>query len=404
MSVGMEAVKGDVQAGRRSGWFVLLSLMLAMYLANVSAIAMTPFLLDIARELGADLAAMGVLLAVGSITWAVVSAFAGLASDRYGRRPILLAGLLGLALGPLGLASTALYPVALVARLAGGFGGGSFMGTAFATASDAVPESERGRALGWLVTGQSLALVIGIPIVTYMAAFIGWRAALAMQGVALVAAAVLVWLAVPGQPRREHAEATPAPSILRLMTPKVVALLAANSMERVCYGGVAVYLATYLIQSYDTSLEQLALGLGAVALGNLLGNVAGGELSDRLRSRTILAASSLAATGLLALPLLLWQPGLLASIALGFVYTAVNAVGRPALLASTSEVSNEARGALLGANMTFASFGWLGAQAFGGWLIGTLGFPIFGILTAVAGLAGAVLAVIGIHGRVRPAP
>jgi hypothetical protein len=107
--------------------------------------------------------------------------------------------------------------------------------------------------------------------------------------------------------------------------------------------------------------------------------------------------------GLLALPLLLWQPGLLASIALGFVYTAVNAVGRPALLASTSEVSNEARGALLGANMTFASFGWLGAQAAGGWLIGTVGFPVFGVLTAVSGLIGAVLAVIGMYGRTRNA-
>jgi predicted MFS family arabinose efflux permease len=161
---------------------------------------------------------------------------------------------------------------------------------------------------------------------------------------------------------------------------------------------VAVYLATFLITSYGTSLEALAVGLGLVALGNLLGNLAGGELSDRLRSRPLLAATSLAATGLLALPLLLWQPGLWVSIALGFVYTAVNALGRPALMAATSDVSNEARGALLGANMTFASFGWLGAQAFGGWLIGTLGFPVFGMLTAVAGLIGAILAIAGMRG------
>jgi predicted MFS family arabinose efflux permease len=135
----------------------------------------------------------------------------------------------------------------------------------------------------------------------------------------------------------------------------------------------------------------------------LLGNLLGGELCDRLRSRTVLAALSLAVTGLLALPLLLWQPGLLPSIGLGFAYMAANAVGRPALLASTSEVSDEARGALLGANMTFASFGWLGAQAAGGWIIGVLGFPIFGLLTAVAGLAGAVLALIGIPRRARRA-
>jgi DHA1 family purine base/nucleoside efflux pump-like MFS transporter len=181
--------------------------------------------------------------------------------------------------------------------------------------------------------------------------------------------------------------------VLQFLTPRIVALLSANTLERFCYGGVAVYLATFLIQSYDASLEVLAVGLGVVALGNLVGNFAGGELSDRLGSRTALAAGSLLATGVLALPLLAWQPGLIASVVLGFVYTAVNAVGRPALLASTSEVSAEARGALLGVNMTFASVGWLGSQAFGGWLIATMGFGVFGALTAAAGVLGAVLAV-----------
>ncbi|MFN8632742.1 MAG: MFS transporter [Chloroflexota bacterium] len=373
---------------------MLTSLMVAMYLGNVSAIAMTPFLLDIGRELEADLGAMGVLLSVGSITWAVVSIFAGVVSDRFGRRPVLLAGLVGLALAPLGLAATSVYWLAIVARFLGGFGGGSFMGTAFATAADAVPASERGRALGWLITGQSLALVIGVPMVAYVASFIGWRGSLAIQGVAIVVAAVLVWLAVPGQSSAKKAEAGPPVNPLTLLTPRVLALLSANTMERVCYGGVAVFLATYLVTTYGVSLELLAVGLGVVALGNLFGNVVGGELSDRLPSRTALAALSLLGTGALALPLLLWQPGLWPSVALGFVYMVVNAVGRPTLVASVSEVSDEARGAMLGANMTFASFGWLGAQALGGWLIGTMGFPVFGLLTASAGVVGAILTVV----------
>ena len=148
----MEGVQTDAPAWRRGARFVLLSLTMASYLANVSAIAMTPFLLDISRELDADLGAMGVLLAVGSVTWGIVSIFAGVASDRFGRRPVLMAGLLGLALGPLGLAAATTYWVGVLSRFAGGFGGGSFMGTAFAAAADAVPSSERGRALGWLIT------------------------------------------------------------------------------------------------------------------------------------------------------------------------------------------------------------------------------------------------------------
>ncbi|MCC7371302.1 MAG: MFS transporter [Chloroflexi bacterium] len=375
--------------------FLLISLVLATYFGNGSAIAMTPFLLDIARDLNADLSAMGVLLAASSVTWGTVSLFAGAISDRLGRRPVLLVGLAGLALSPLGLAASTVVPVAFVARVIGGFGGGAFMGTAFAAASDAFPTAERGRALGWMITGQSISLVLGVPLVAYLASFVGWRGALAFQGMAVLLAALLVWLTVPGLPARARAAAAAGPSVWSLMTPRVLALLTANSMERFCYGGVAVYLATYLTTSYGVSLEVLAVGLGLVALGNLCGNFVGGELSDRLRSRTALSAVSLLVTGLLALPLLLWQPGLWVSVAFGFVYTVANAIGRPSLMAGVSEVSNEARGALLGVNMTFASFGWLGSQAVGGWIITTMGFPVFGAITAACGVVGALMAVAG---------
>lgn len=380
-------------APQGAGPRVLISLVPATYFGNVSSIAMTPFLLDIARDLEADLAAVGVLLAASSVTWGIVSIFAGVASDRFGRRPVLFAGLFGLAVAPIWLASSSSFPPAFVARIIGGFGGGAFMGTAFAAASDLFPSAERGRALGWMITGQSISLVLGVPLAAYAGSFLGWRGALAIQGVAVVISAVLVWLVVPVQPPRAHADAAPRPSVMSLLTPRVLSLLGANTMERFCYGGVAVYLATFLTISYGISLEVLAVGLGLVALGNLVGNFIGGELSDRLPSRTALAAVSLAVTGLLALPLLIWLPGLWVSVLLGFAYTVVNALGRPSLVAAVSEVSNEARGALLGVNMTFASIGWLGSQAVGGWIITTMGFPMFGWLTAACGVVGAILAV-----------
>jgi DHA1 family inner membrane transport protein len=403
------AAPGDAHGGpiieqRQVGLFVLLVLVLATYLSQVSSIAITPFLIQMSQDFGVDFSAMGILLAVGSVTWGAVSVFAGVASDRLGRRPVILVGLLGLALSPMGLAISSGLWDALFWRFWGGLGGGIFMGTAFAAAADIFPAKERGRALGWMITAQSLGLVIGVPMVAYGGALMGWRAALAMQGAVIIVAAVLVWFVLPRQAAQTQAEHGSSVSVWRLLTPKVLALLGANSMERFCYGGVAVYLATYLVTSYGTSLEMVAVALGLVALGNLFGNFVGGELSDRLRSRTLLAAISLALTGLMAVPLLLWQPGLWVSVALGFAYTALNAVGRPSLMASVSEVSNEARGALLGVNMTFASFGWLGSQAFGGWLIATMGFPIFGVLTAVAGVLGAKLAMAaGIRSRARPA-
>ena len=79
---------------------------------------------------------------------------------------------------------------------------------------------------------------------------------------------------------------------------------------------------------------------------------------------------------------MLWQPGIALSVALGFAYSLANAAGRPALMATLSEVPTEVRGAILGLNITMSSVGWLGAAALGGWLVARYGFGGLGVLTA----------------------
>jgi DHA1 family inner membrane transport protein len=268
------------------------------------------------------------------------------------------------------------------------------MGTVFAAVSDRVPPAQRGRALGWVITGQSLALVFGVPLVTFIGAFGGWRVAVLSHGVATLVMGAGVWAAVPGVVERGAAEARPAVSLLRLVDLRIVTLLGAGTMERACFAGMAVYLATYLLTVYGVSLPQLAVGLALVALGNLAGNVLGGWLADRLPARPLVFAASSVATGALALPLMLWRPGLGVSLTLGFAYSLANALGRPALMAALSEVPAEARGAVLGLNITTASLGWLGATAGGGWLVTRHGFGSLGVGSAVTGLAGAGLAVL----------
>jgi DHA1 family inner membrane transport protein len=386
------AADEGARAERRRLQVMLGVFCLATFLVNGSATSVAPFLLEMARDLQTDLAATGGLVSITSVSWGVASLAAGIASDRLGRKPLLVAGLLILAISPIGVALSESYGAAAAWRLLGGIGGGTFMGTVFATVADRFPSAERGRALGWIITGMSLSMVFGVPAVTFIGSFIGWRGALASQGFSILVAAAVVWFVTPRASKRSGDRPMPAGAMLKLLTPRIVALLAAGTMERVCYAGVVVYFATYLLTSYAVSLQELAIALALIAIGNLVGNFVGSYLTDRLPGRLLLAAASLVITGALALPMLLGQPGVAISIVLGFAYTFVNALGRPPLLASMSEVSNEARGALMGLNITFSSFGWLGAAGLGGWLIVAYGFPSLGILTAITGVAGGVLA------------
>jgi DHA1 family inner membrane transport protein len=199
-----------------------------------------------------------------------------------------------------------------------------------------------------------------------------------------------VWPGGAARPGRERP--LPLRALASLVGPRLLALLGATTAERVCYAAVAVFLPTYLLARYGVAPQALALGLALVALGNLVGNMLGGWLSDRLPRRYVLAAASLVATGILALPVLTWAPAVATSVALGFVYTLVSAMCRPALLAVLSDVSSEARGAVLGLNITFSSFGWIGATAVGGWVVAQVGFGGLGVLTCVCGALGAGLA------------
>jgi predicted MFS family arabinose efflux permease len=158
---------------------------------------------------------------------------------------------------------------------------------------------------------------------------------------------------------------------------------------------MSVYLATFLIATYGVPLEGLAVALLLVTLGHLVGNMAGGQLADRVRSRELLYGASLAVTGLIAVPLLWWTPSLELSIGLGFAYTLANAIGRPSFMAALSSVPEAVRGTVLGLNVTFASVGWIAAATFGGWLIAGSGFGSLGLFCASAALFGTLVLGVG---------
>jgi DHA1 family inner membrane transport protein len=382
-------------------WGMLATLSAVTFLVTGSAIALSPFLLDIARDLGTTLTAVANLVGVMSISWGVVSVAAGAASDRVGRRPVLVAAVLTLGAARLGFALSQGYGAAVLWQLLAGVGGGGFMGTVFATVSDRVPAAQRGRTLGWVITGQSLSLVVGVPLVTLLGAYGGWRVAIAAHAGTALLAATAVWRAVPGGPTVPAAPGRPRASVRRLVGIRILALLLASTMERTCFAAMAVYLATFLLTAYGVAMQTLALALALVALGNLAGNLLGGWLADRVVARPLAFAMASTMTGALALPLMLWRPGVALSVAVGFGYSLANAAGRPALMATLSEVPTEVRGAILGLNVTMSSIGWLGATALGGWLVGRHGFGSLGILTAGVAAMGALLAVVAWRARRR---
>jgi len=397
-SEGMTRVQGAVP--HPMPWLLIWSACLATFTVTASGATRTPFLVDMSRDLDTSLAMVANLFGFTSIAWGLTSFAAGVASDMVGRRLFLVGAPLALTGAMVGVADCySFHSVAAWAILGGGICG-LFTGVSMAEVAGRVGERQRGRALGWVMAGQSMTLLVGVPLASWIGASVGWRGVSYCVAVMAFLSALAMFSTTAARPQKARLSgATQKPVLRTALTPSVLRLLGSVIAERICFGLAAIYYATFMLQTYGLSLEVLAIPLIIFAFGNVFGTIVGGQLADRLRNRVLTFSAALTASGIVAILLFGWPVGAPISSVLGFGYMFANAMARPSLMAALSNVPNEVRGTVMGLNSTAASAGWLTAAALGGWILSAVGFAGFGPLAGTLALLGAVLAIIGRNKR-----
>ncbi len=165
----------------------LLVLFVTAFVDMVGLTMIVPLLPFYATELGASATIVGVLVSSFSVAQLAVAPLWGNFSDRYGRRPAILAGLLLTSCAYVIFGFAGSVPVLLLSRLVQGLGGGT-IGVVQAYVADASPPEERTKSLGWLSAVTSLGAVAGPAFGSVMIS-LGGRAA---PGIGAAALALLV--------------------------------------------------------------------------------------------------------------------------------------------------------------------------------------------------------------------
>ena len=358
-----------------------------MFAATATGSTRAPCLPDIARDLEVSLPAIANLFGVTATAWGISSYLVGYLIDRIGRRVFLVFSPVLLAMAMFSIAFVESYWTLVAIIVFGGMCCGVYTTAILAEVSLRAHSTFHGRAFGYVLSGQSLTLLFGVPLAAFLGSLIGWRGTHISLSLLALFAVVAMLFALSRPHNTEQItvgnSGMKKASLRDAMTGPVMRLFLALIAERVCFGLAAFYYASYLRESYGLPIESVALPLAGFALGNIVGTILGGQAADRFSRRRIIFAVALCIAGCVALPWFFWQPSLEITVALGVVFAFFNALARPSLLAAIADVPEEVRGVVMGMNNSIASIGWLTAALVGGWFYTGVGFGSFGPFMAV---------------------
>jgi DHA1 family inner membrane transport protein len=236
--------------------------------------------------------ALGVV--VGAPTIAALAA-------RFPRKQLLLACVAVFTLGTVASATLPSFGMILAARFIAALPHGAYFGIAALVAASLLGPGKRGRGVALVLSGLTIANVVGVPAITFLGQQAGWRVAyLAVAAIfALTFAAVL--LVVPFQ--HGDPEATMRRELKAFQRPQVWLTLLIGALG---FGGFfAVY--TYVspvatsISGLDVSLVPFVLM--AAGVGMTIGNFAGGRAADHHVVGTLFVCFGIFAVALTGLAL-----------------------------------------------------------------------------------------------------
>lgn len=238
-----------------------------------------------ASSLGASLVSIGLLSSLSGATSLVASTPVGVISDRVGRVPVLLLGLIGFTVA-MALFAAAPNPALLVpGRLLTGIAVVATFWIAAAYLGDVVGSAERGLAFGLLTTAMGVGFTIGPLAAGEIAERSSLRVAYAAATV-VAAAGVAIVLTIPRDSEATRGNrALPRPSLGALLgiareRPLIVAGIA-NILSALTFGGAVATI---------FPLYGAALGLTTAAIGTMFAIRSIASTVVRLPSGAVIAA------------------------------------------------------------------------------------------------------------------
>ncbi|MGW0605548.1 MFS transporter [Streptomyces sp. NPDC002644] len=376
----------------------LLALAVGAFGIGTTEFVMMGLLPQVATDLGVSIPSAGHLISAYALGVVVGAPLLAAVTARMERRRVLL-WLMGLFIVGNGLSALAPdHTWLLGARFLSGLPHGAFFGVGSVVATTLVAPEKRARSVAMMLTGLTVANIVGVPVGTLLGQELGWRAtfgAVCLIGAAAVAALALL------VPREKHTEHSVPPVGLRGEVAALKSLSVWLVLATTIVGGSALfsafsYITPMLTDAAGYAEASVTLVLALFGVGATIGNLVGGRLADRSPRGTIFTGLGIMTVTLLLYPLLM-ETKIGGAVGVLMLGVAGFTLGAPLQLmvmtraASAPSLASSANQAAF--NLANAGGAWIGGLALAAGLGVTSPAPV-GAVLAVLGIGVAVLSLL----------
>jgi MFS transporter, DHA1 family, inner membrane transport protein len=163
---------------------ILIALMAAVQFTHiVDFVIMMPLGPQLMRSLSINPTQFGIVVSAYTFSAAISGLIGAFFLDKYNRKSALLFLYIGFVIGTFFCAVSNSFEFLVIARIFTGAFGGLLGSIVMAVVGDAVPEQQRGKAIGIVMGAFSLASVVGIPVGLILANSYNWNAPFYFLGI-----------------------------------------------------------------------------------------------------------------------------------------------------------------------------------------------------------------------------
>lgn len=340
----------------------LITLFFTMLVTMIGFGIIIPIMPFYVEHFGAGGTEMGMMMAIFSIMQFISSPFWGSLSDRFGRKRIMMIGVLGnaISLFVIGLADS--FWVMFVSRAVEGLLSSATLPTAMAYISDSTTEEERGGGMGVIGAAMGVGMVLGPGIGGWLAGDNLSTPFFLAAGLSLLCVAI-IWFVLPESLPLEkrsreigRIKGVQLSVLWKALFGPLGFLFFLAFLVNFALANFEAIFGLYADQRFGYGPQQVGIVLMVIGvISSLVQAFLTGPATRHLGEATTIKLSLIASAVGFVLMMMVSQ-NILIILTVGF-FVFSNAMLRPSIMSLTSKMSREGQGMSLGLNNSFQSLG-----------------------------------------------